>query len=131
MIEKIKGHIATVAAFTSTDATEIENFRIEYLGQKGLLKEFFAAFKEVPNEQKKEFGQVVNTLKNATQEKVNALKEALESSAETAGIYGDLSRPGAPIEIGSRHPISLVKNNPNSWNPQKVRAYYFHSHPKD
>ena len=110
MIDKIKEHIAEVASFTSADTTEIENFRIKYLGQKGLLKEFFAAFKEVPNEDKKEFGQVVNTLKNAAQDKVNALKEAMESSTETAGVYGDLSRPGAPIEIGSRHPISLVKN---------------------
>lgn len=110
MIDKIKEHIAEVASFTSTDTTEIENFRIKYLGQKGLLKEFFAAFKEVPNEDKKEFGQVVNTLKNTAQDKVNALKEAMESSAETVGVYGDLSRPGAPIEIGSRHPISLVKN---------------------
>jgi phenylalanyl-tRNA synthetase alpha chain len=110
MIEKIKQHITEVASFTSTDATEIENLRIKYLGQKGLLKEFFAAFKEVPNEQKKEFGQALNTLKNVAQDKVNSLKEALESSAETAGVYGDLSRPGAPIEIGSRHPISLVKN---------------------
>ena len=110
MIDKIKEHIAEVASFTSADTTEIENFRIKYLGQKGLLKEFFAAFKEVPNKDKKEFGQVVNTLKNAAQDKVNALKEAMESSTETAGVYGDLSRPGAPIEIGSRHPISLVKN---------------------
>ena len=110
MIDKIKEHIAEVASFTSADTTEIENFRIKYLGQKGLLKEFFAAFKEVPNEDKKEFGQVVNTLKNAAQDKVNALKEAMESSTETAGVYGDLSRPGVPIEIGSRHPISLVKN---------------------
>lgn len=110
MIEKIKSQIATVEAFTSTNAEEIENFRIKYLGSKGLLKAFFAAFKEVPNDQKKEFGQAVNTLKNAATDKVNALKEALESQEESKGVYGDLSRPGEPVALGSRHPISLVKN---------------------
>ena len=110
MIEKIKSEIAAVAAFNSTNAEEIENFRIKYLGSKGMLKTFFAAFKEVPNDQKKEFGQAVNTLKTAATDKVNALKEALESQEESKGIYGDLSRPGAPIAVGARHPISLVKN---------------------
>ena len=110
MIEKIKNEIAAVAAFNSTNAEEIENLRIKYLGSKGMLKTFFAAFKEVPNDQKKEFGQAVNTLKTAATDKVNALKEALESQEESKGIYGDLSRPGAPIAVGARHPISLVKN---------------------
>ena len=110
MIEKIKSQIAAVEAFNSTNVEEIENFRIKYLGSKGLLKEFFAAFKEVPNDQKKEFGQAVNTLKNAATDKVNALKEALDSQEESKGVYGDLSRPGEPIALGSRHPISLVKN---------------------
>jgi phenylalanyl-tRNA synthetase alpha chain len=64
----------------------------------------------VPNEQKKEYGQVINTLKNAAQEKVDALKAAIENNTETKGIYGDLSRPGEVISLGSRHPISIVKN---------------------
>ncbi|EDM44375.1 phenylalanyl-tRNA synthetase alpha subunit [unidentified eubacterium SCB49] len=110
MIEKIKSHIAAVEAFSSTNAEEIENFRIKYLGSKGLLKEFFAAFKEVPVEQKKEFGKTVNALKNTAESKVNSLKEALESQEEAKGVYGDLSRPGEPISLGSRHPISIVKN---------------------
>ena len=110
MIDKIKSEIAAVAAFSSTNVEEIENFRIKYLGSKGLLKGFFAAFKEVPNDQKKEFGQTVNALKNAAENKVNDLKEALASSEESKGVYGDLSRPGEPIALGSRHPISLVKN---------------------
>ncbi len=110
MIDKIKSQIAAVEAFNSTNADEIENFRIKYLGSKGLLKEFFAAFKEVPNDQKKEFGQVVNALKNTAEDKVNTLKEALASQEESKGVYGDLSRTGEPISLGSRHPISLVKN---------------------
>jgi phenylalanyl-tRNA synthetase alpha chain len=110
MIDTIKKHIAEVEAFNSTKKEEIEIFRIKYLGKKGLLNDFFAAFKNVPNEEKKEFGQFVNTLKNAAQEKVNSLKAAVDSSEGTQGKYGDLSRPGDPIELGSRHPISIVKN---------------------
>lgn len=110
MIDTIKGHIAEVEKFTSTSTEEIEAFRIKYLGKKGLLNGFFAEFKNVPNEQKKEFGQVINQLKTTATEKVNALKDALESQAESAGKYGDLTRPGEPVEIGARHPISIVKN---------------------
>jgi len=110
MLEKIEKHIAEVEAFKTTSKEEVENFRIKYLGKKGLLNDFFSEFKNVPNEQKKEFGQLVNKLKNITEEKVNSLKDSLESKEELKGIYGDLSRPGDPIELGSRHPISIVKN---------------------
>ena len=110
MLEKIEKHIAEVEAFKTTSKEEVENFRIKYLGKKGLLNDFFSEFKNVPNEQKKEFGQLVNKLKNITEEKVNSLKDSLESKKELKGIYGDLSRPGDPIELGSRHPISIVKN---------------------
>jgi phenylalanyl-tRNA synthetase alpha chain len=110
MIETIKKHIAEVEAFSTSNKEEIETFRIKYLGKKGLLNDFFAEFKNVANEEKKEFGQVVNSLKNAAQDKVNSLKEVVESSEEIKGVYGDTSRPGDPIELGARHPISIVKN---------------------
>lgn len=110
MIETIKKHITEVETFSSTNKEEIENFRIKYLGKKGLLNDFFAEFKNVPNEQKKEFGQVINAFKKSAEDKVNELKEFLESKEETKGIYGDLSRPGEFIPLGSRHPISIVKN---------------------
>lgn len=110
MIEEIKKHIAEVENFSSSNQDDIEKFRIKYLGSKGLLKDFFASFKEVPNEQKKEFGQVLNTLKDTAQDKVNQLKEDLENSQESKGIYDDLLRPGEPVSVGSRHPLSIVKN---------------------
>ncbi|WP_159799225.1 phenylalanine--tRNA ligase subunit alpha [Flavobacterium sp. MK4S-17] len=110
MIDKIKGYIAEAEAFTTQNKEELEAFRIKFLGKKGILNEFFAEFKNVPNEQKKEFGQVINTLKNAAQDKVTQLQEALESKEEAKGIYGDLTRPGEPLSLGSRHPISIVKN---------------------
>ena len=110
MIDKIKEHITSVQAFTTEDAAELEAFRIQYLGSKGLLKDFFAEFKNVPNDQKKEFGQVINLLKTSAEEKVKTIQESLESKEETKGFYGDLTRPSEPIIIGSRHPISIVKN---------------------
>ena len=110
MIDKIKNYIAEVEKFSASTQEELENFRIKFLGQKGILKEFFAEFKNVPNESKKEFGQTINELKTAAQDKVNQLKDELESKLEEKGVYGDLTRPGEPIEIGSRHPISIVKN---------------------
>jgi phenylalanyl-tRNA synthetase alpha chain len=110
MIETIKEHIAKVTGFQGVTREEVEAFRIEYLGKKGLLNQFFAEFKNVPNDQKKDFGQAINTLKIAAQEKVAQLKDAFEDKQEGKSIYGDLTRPAEAIEIGSRHPISIVKN---------------------
>lgn len=110
MIDKIKAYIAEAEAFETQNKEELEAFRIKFLGKKGLLNDFFAAFKNVPNEQKKEFGQIINTLKNTAQSKVDAIQEFLENKAENKSIYGDLSRPGEPFITGSRHPISIVKN---------------------
>ncbi|WP_394906514.1 phenylalanine--tRNA ligase subunit alpha [uncultured Mesonia sp.] len=110
MIDKIKEYIVEVEDFKSDSTEEIEKFRIKFLGKKGILNGFFAEFKNVPNEQKKAFGQTINELKNAAQEKVAALKQELESKLEERGVYGDLTRPGEKLSIGSRHPISLVKN---------------------
>lgn len=110
MIDKIKEHIAKIEDFTAKTKEELEQFRIQYLGKKGLLNDFFAAFKEVTNEEKKTFGQVVNELKQKAEAKVQEWRDRLEERNESNGIYGDLSRPAAPAPIGARHPISLVKN---------------------
>lgn len=110
MLDKIKAYIKEVEAFEAKTEAEIEEFRIKYLGKKGLLNQYFSEFKNVANEEKKEFGQAINQWKNAAQDRVNALKDAVESTVDDNGKYGDLSRPGEPIEIGARHPISLVKN---------------------
>ncbi|MEP2056767.1 MAG: phenylalanine--tRNA ligase subunit alpha [Maribacter litoralis] len=110
MIDNIKKEIATVASFTADNIEAVETFRIKYLGKKGILNDFFAEFKNVPNEQKKEFGQTINELKQAATAKVESLKEALENTQTEEQVYGDLTRPGNPIELGTRHPISIVKN---------------------
>ena len=110
MIEKIHKLIEEAEAFSTQSLKELEEFRIKFLGKKGLLNDLFANFKEVPNEQKKDFGQAINKLKSVAQEKVSSLKATLENTSNEASLFGDLSRPGEPFNIGARHPISLVKN---------------------
>ena len=79
------------------------------MGQKGILKELFGAFKSVPNEQKKEFGKQLNELKNFAQEKILELKSSVEGQSNNEGSINDLTLPGNYKEIGARHPISLVR----------------------
>ena len=93
MTETIKAHIEEVNSFQTDNKEQLEAFRIKYLGSKGLLKDFFAEFKNVPNEQKKEFGQVINELKTSAEEKVKSIQDALENKEEAKGIYVDNTRP--------------------------------------
>lgn len=106
---QIKKYIDEAREFTAQNPAELEEFRIKFLSKKGILNDLFARFKEVPNEQKKEFGQVVNELKNIVNEKVATLKESFENIGEVHSKL-DLTRPGEIYELGSRHPINIVKN---------------------
>jgi phenylalanyl-tRNA synthetase alpha chain len=110
MLDKIKELIGEVEQFQSKNLDEIESFRIKFLGKKGILNDLFAEFKNVAADERKEFGHYINTLKNAAQEKVAVLKEEIENAKGFETKYGDLTRPAEPIELGNRHPISLVKN---------------------
>ncbi|MGB5377081.1 phenylalanine--tRNA ligase subunit alpha [Muriicola sp.] len=110
MIDQLKEHIKEVKEFTTTSKEHIESFRIKFLGKKGILNHYFAEFKQVPNDQKKEFGKTINELKELATEKVNSLKNNLEAKGGEKLIYGDLTRPGESLELGARHPISIVKN---------------------
>ena len=109
MIKTVKEHLQKVAQFEANDLDGIEQFRIEYAGKKGILNDLFTAFRGVPNEEKKEFGQILNQLKAAVSDKVQALKASLSSNA-SAGVYGDLSRPAFPMGLGSQHPLTVVRN---------------------
>jgi len=109
MIKTVKEHLQKVAQFEANDLDGIEQFRIEYAGKKGILNDLFTAFRGVPNEEKKEFGQILNQLKVAVSDKVQALKASLSSNA-SAGVYGDLSRPAFPMGLGSQHPLTVVRN---------------------
>jgi len=109
MIDKINENLALVNAFEAKSKEEIEAFRLQYLGKKGMMNDFFAAFKEVSPQDKKEYGQALNKLKNAVTEKVKSLQlNAVDNPSK--GNYADLSRPAYPLALGSRHPLSLVKN---------------------
>ncbi len=110
MIDQLKEHIREVEKFNATSEEAVEEFRIKYLGKKGILNHFFSEFKKVPNDQKKEFGKTINELKVLATEKVSTLKASLEESVTRKSVYGDLTRPGEPLELGARHPISIVKN---------------------
>ena len=109
MIDKINENLASVNAFDTQSKEEVEAFRIKYLGKKGILNNFFIAFKEVPPQEKRDYGQALNTLKNAVAEKVKALQIKTVDTA-SQGNHEDLSRTSFPVELGSRHPLSLVKN---------------------
>ncbi|WP_297690689.1 phenylalanine--tRNA ligase subunit alpha [uncultured Eudoraea sp.] len=110
MIDQLKKHLKEVDNFSSDNPKEIEAFRIQYLGKKGLLNHFFSEFKNIPAEEKKEYGQTINQLKSKATEKVNSLKKAIELGSREKRIYNDLTRPSEPMELGVRHPISIVKN---------------------
>ena len=109
MIEEIQRYLTEVNSFQTSDEKLIEEFRIKYLGKKGILNDLFANFKNVPNDQKKDVGQALNQLKNAATDKINSFKENISSNDENTEKQ-DFTRPGIPVELGSRHPISIVKN---------------------
>ena len=89
MIDKINKNLTLVNAFDSQSKEEVEAFRIKYLGKKGILNDFFAVFKEVPLQEKREYGQGLNTLKNAVTEKVKTL-QAQTSETPSQGNHGAL-----------------------------------------
>ncbi|HJN53562.1 MAG TPA: phenylalanine--tRNA ligase subunit alpha [Flavobacteriaceae bacterium] len=110
MIDKIKSSLKEISSFESNSMKDIESFRIKYLGKKGLINKFFVEFKTIDNKQKKEVGQILNKLKNVAHQKVDDLISELSNNIKETTSINDITRPGDPIEIGSRHPISLVKN---------------------
>ncbi len=102
-----------IEQFTTTDKQALEQYRIAYLGTKGKVKALFAGFRSVPNERKKEFGQLANAVKQAAESKLNTLKTAIEEATTTSIEVPDLTRPITTMPLGSRHPISIVRNQIN------------------
>jgi len=108
MLEKVKDLLQEVETFVPKSEKEVEEFRLDFLGKKGCLNELFAAFKDVPIESKKAFGKAINTLKQNAQAKVDTYKGSFET--EEKGDKIDLTRPVALDNLGSRHPISIIRN---------------------
>jgi phenylalanyl-tRNA synthetase alpha chain len=111
MKQKIENLINNVNSFIIDNAENAEQLRIKYLGKKGILNDLFSEFKTVPAEQRKEVGLLLNDLKNSVQEKVNALKEKFEKGqSKDENTTNDLSLPVDYKVLGTRHPISIVRN---------------------
>jgi len=110
MIDHIKNLIKEADEFSADSLSAVEDFRVKFLGKKGVLNDLFEAFKAVPSDEKKAYGQAINELKKTAQERVNALKKSLLIDQTSRAESIDHTRPGDPFLIGGRHPISLVKN---------------------
>ena len=108
MIKKLEDYISRVKKFSSQDSKEIESFKIEFLGRKGVINDLFSDFKNVPSDQKKEYGQKINELKNLTSKKYEDLKLGVKQLSKS--ITEDYTKPGFPISSGSLHPITTIKN---------------------
>lgn len=109
MIEKINSLKETIAQLTAANEAEVEALRIKYLSKKGEISQLFNDFRNVAADQKKALGQALNVLKNQATEKINELRESLLST-DTVDETIDLTRTPTPIKLGSRHPLSIVKN---------------------
>lgn len=110
MKQRIKQAIENLKYLSANTIEEIEQLRIQYLGKKGVMNDLFAQFKTVPNEEKREMGSLLNELKNSVQAKIDSLKERIEAKNEQQVQQEDLTKPACLVELGSRHPISLVRN---------------------
>ena len=109
LLKQIEEHKQEIASFSATDEKQVEEFRIKWLGTKGIVKATMAEMKNVPPEKKKEFGQVLNEFKQFAEARFEALKNSAGDEEQVAvGI--DLSLPGDPLPLGSRHPVTLMKN---------------------
>ncbi len=109
MLNKIQELLDEVHQLVASSKEEAEQIRIKYLSKKGSISALFSDFKTVSNEEKKAVGKALNELKKAAMEKINSLKENFKN-IESEASNTDLSLPGYPIKLGSRHPLSLVKN---------------------
>ena len=109
MIAKIEQLLQEVEAMTASNTEELEALRIKYLSKKGAINDLMADFRLVPAEQKKEVGMKLNILKSKAQEKIAALKDQFESQDNGSDAL-DLTRTAYPMELGTRHPLTIVKN---------------------
>lgn len=109
MIDKIQELLSGVTALSAEDDKQLEALRIKYLGKKGIINDLMAEFRNVPGESKREVGMKLNELKTALQDKLNELRQGLAVREDNYAEL-DLTRTPYPIHLGTRHPLSIVKN---------------------
>jgi phenylalanyl-tRNA synthetase alpha chain len=110
LLQQIKAYQKEIEAYEISNPQQLEEYRIKFLGTKGILKSLFGEMKNVPAERKKEAGQVMNEFKQFAEAKYENAKESAVSDQPSAGADIDLTLPGDPVEIGARHPITLMRN---------------------
>ena len=108
MKEKINRLFDEIRAWAPASKEDVEALRIQYLSKKGVITELFADFKQVSAEEKRELGKMLNDLKNAAQDKLNELKSQFDVAKESESL--DLTRSASAVHLGTRHPLTLVKN---------------------
>ena len=109
LLEKIEELLKEVSTLTAKNAEDVEQLRLKYLSKKGAINELMGEFRNVAKEQKKEIGIKINELKTAATDKINALRDEL-AVAEASSDDIDLTRTAYPIQLGTRHPLTIVKN---------------------
>lgn len=109
MLQTIDKLLEEARQFNPQTREEVEQFRIKFLGKKGILADLFARFKDIPSEQKREVGQKINELKLFVGEKIDLLQTGLQEEVHQDDSV-DLTLPGPPFQAGARHPISIVRN---------------------
>lgn len=110
LLQQIEAYKKEIGAFTAIDEKQAEDFRIRYLGTKGIVKAVMGEMKNVPAEKKKEFGQLLNEFKVFAETTYEVLKNGIQELQPAGNGLADLSLPGDPVTLGSRHPITLMKN---------------------
>jgi phenylalanyl-tRNA synthetase alpha chain len=110
LVKQINAYKSEMEGYTAADEQGVEAFRIKYLGTKGLVKNIMGELKTVPAEQRKEAGLLLNDFKQAAESRYEDLKKLTANGQPDATATIDLSLPGDPVTVGTRHPISLVRN---------------------
>jgi phenylalanyl-tRNA synthetase alpha chain len=110
IFDKANAVLEEIKNSTPANSDELEQFRIKYLGSKNVLKDLFGAMAQLPGERKKEYGQLMNTLKATAEAKLEELKVSFETANTTAKEIPDLTAPGFNVPVGTRHPLSIVRS---------------------
>ncbi|MEO1515912.1 MAG: phenylalanine--tRNA ligase subunit alpha [Bacteroidota bacterium] len=111
IFDKVQQVLQTILDAQPCSAEELEQFRIQYLGTKNIIRPLFGEIRHIENERKKEFGQLVNKVKQTAEQKFQEVKNQLEADQSQADAQAiDLTAPAAPLALGARHPISLTMN---------------------
>jgi phenylalanyl-tRNA synthetase alpha chain len=109
-LRQIESYTEEINAFVAQDAAALEQFRIKFLGVKGIVKAIMGEMKNAPIDQKKSFGQTLNAFKVLAEQKFDSEKERLDASSGVSSVSIDTTLPGTPLPVGSRHPVTLMRN---------------------